>query len=155
FDASFHGLAAKSGSQTVANCASCHGVHNILPPSDARSTISAKNLPATCGRCHPGAGQRFRIGPVHVTEAKGEAGSVRWVRQFYQLLIPLLIGLMLLHNGGDWVRKVIRLRSRSGPSQLSDNRAGRPNVRMLPFERVQHALLVCSFAMLVWTGFAL
>src|SRR4051794_26402649 len=27
FDASFHGLAAKGGAQTVANCASCHGVH--------------------------------------------------------------------------------------------------------------------------------
>ena len=33
FDASFHGLAAKGGSQTVANCASCHGIHNILPSS--------------------------------------------------------------------------------------------------------------------------
>ena len=30
FDASFHGLAAKEGNETVANCASCHGVHNIL-----------------------------------------------------------------------------------------------------------------------------
>ena len=68
FDSSFHGLAAKGGSQTVANCASCHGVHNILPSSDAKSTINAKNLPTTCGKCHPGAGQRFAIGPVHTAE---------------------------------------------------------------------------------------
>ena len=52
FDSSFHGLAAKSGSQTVANCASCHGVHNILASSDANSTINHKNLPKTCGQCH-------------------------------------------------------------------------------------------------------
>ncbi len=37
FDSSFHGLAAKAGNQTVANCASCHGVHNILPSSDPKS----------------------------------------------------------------------------------------------------------------------
>ena len=32
FADSFHGLAARGGSQTVANCSSCHGVHNIFPP---------------------------------------------------------------------------------------------------------------------------
>jgi len=36
FDSSYHGLASKAGSQTVANCASCHGVHNILASSDPK-----------------------------------------------------------------------------------------------------------------------
>jgi nitrate/TMAO reductase-like tetraheme cytochrome c subunit len=54
FDSSFHGLAAKSGSQTVANCASCHGVHNILRSSNPKSMVNAKNLPKTCGKCHEG-----------------------------------------------------------------------------------------------------
>src|SRR5581483_6696421 len=31
--ASYHGLASKLGSPIVANCSSCHGVHNILPSS--------------------------------------------------------------------------------------------------------------------------
>ncbi|HWB99719.1 MAG TPA: cytochrome b/b6 domain-containing protein, partial [Bryobacteraceae bacterium] len=154
FDASFHGLAAKAGSQTVANCASCHGVHNILPSSDPKSMINAKNLPATCGHCHPGAGQRFRIGPVHITEAGTEAPAVQWVRQLYLLLIPLVIGLMLLHNGGDWIRKAIRMRSRPLPARR-DELPARPNLRMLPFERVQHGLLTLSFCLLAWTGFAL
>ena len=70
FDASFHGLAAKEGSETVANCASCHGVHNILPSSDPRSTINPKNLAATCGKCHQGAGKRFAISQVHVAEGR-------------------------------------------------------------------------------------
>lgn len=155
FDASFHGLAAKSGSQTVANCASCHGVHNILASSDPKSMINAKNLPATCGRCHPGAGQRFRIGPVHVNEAGTDSPALQWVRQFYLLMIPLVVGLMLMHNGGDWLRKVIRLRCRPVAARDTQEIPGMPNVRMLPFERVQHALLVLSFGTLVWTGFAL
>ncbi|HYW44791.1 MAG TPA: cytochrome b/b6 domain-containing protein [Bryobacteraceae bacterium] len=154
FDSSFHGLAAKEGSQTVANCASCHGVHNILPSSDPKSTINPKNLPATCGKCHSGAGTRFAISQVHIAEGKAEPAALRWVREFYLLVIPVTIGLMLLHNGGDWVRKLIRLRfggtmARPVPARRDTE------IRMLPFERVQHAVLVISFFTLVWTGFAL
>jgi cytochrome b subunit of formate dehydrogenase len=157
FDASFHGLAAKGGSETVANCASCHGVHNILPSSDPRSTINRKNLAATCGKCHEGAGQRFAIGQVHLAAGRREPPAIRWARQFYLLVIPLTIGLMLLHNAGDWVRKVLRLRiNAAAPRRPARYDVPiRPNVRMLPFERVQHALLAISFMTLVWTGFAL
>ena len=159
FDSSYHGLAAKEGSQTVANCASCHGVHNILPSSDPKSTINPKNLPKTCGQCHPGAGTRFAISQVHVAQGRGEPPVLRWVREFYLLLIPVTIGLMLLHQGGDWIRKLIRLRFQ--PRRMPRRAAMAPppdahgDVRMLPFERVQHALLAISFMTLVWTGFAL
>ena len=80
------------------------------------------------------------------------------MRQFYLLLIPVTIGLMLLHNGGDWVRKLVRLRFQRGARGL---RAARRRataiheIRMLPFERLQHAVLAISFMTLVWTGFAL
>ena len=56
---SYHGLAQRGGSQIVANCASCHGVHNIFRSSDARSTVNAANLSKTCGVCHAGAGDHF------------------------------------------------------------------------------------------------
>lgn len=152
FDASYHGLAAKEGVQTVANCASCHGVHNILASSDPNSTINPKNLPKTCGKCHPGAGERFAIGQVHLTNGAGEPPVLGFIRQFYLLLIPVTIGLMMLHNGGDWIRKMIRARFRAGAQFVSRAPAG---LRMLPFERVQHALLAISFITLAWTGFAL
>ena len=152
FDSSFHGLAAKSGSQTVANCASCHGVHNILPSSDAKSTINAKNLPKTCGQCHPGAGTRFAISRIHLTEGRAEPASIRWVREFYLLVIPVTLGLMLLHNAGDWIRKLIRARFRKGATAAL---SGPRELRLLPFERIQHYALALSFFTLVWTGFAL
>jgi len=152
FDASYHGLAAKEGVQTVANCASCHGVHNILASSDPNSTINPKNLPKTCGQCHPGAGQRFAIGQVHVTDGAGEPPAMAFVRKFYLLLIPVTIGLMMVHNGGDWIRKLIRARFRAARSFSSHAHDG---LRMLPFERVQHAVLALSFITLAWTGFAL
>ena len=156
FDSSYHGLAAAAGSQTVANCASCHGVHNILPSSDPKSTINAKNLPATCGKCHPGAGERFAISQVHVTEGRAEPEILRWVRQFYLLVIPVTIGLMLLHNLGDWTRKLIRARfGRYVARQARRHGAHAHEIRMLPFERLLHGLLAVSFITLAWTGFAL
>ena len=162
FDASYHGLAGKGGSQSVANCASCHGYHNILPSSDPKSTINARNLPATCGKCHPGAGSRFALGPVHWLEGGKEPPGVAWVRGLYLGLIPVTIGLMLLHNLADWFRKLYRLRLRSGarPGAVELARAAvrgvvHPEIRMLGAERIQHALLLTSFMVLAWTGFAL
>jgi cytochrome b subunit of formate dehydrogenase len=156
FDASFHGLATKAGSESVANCASCHGVHNILPSSDPRSTINVKNLPATCGQCHPGAGTRFAIGTVHELPGRTEPPSVRWARIGYSILIPLTLGLMLLHNAGDWVRKLRD--KRFGPQRRTVSpvaAAHSRELRMHRFERIEHALLLLSFLTLVWTGFAL
>jgi cytochrome b subunit of formate dehydrogenase len=155
FDASFHGLAAKAGNETVANCASCHGVHNILPSDDPKSSINPKNLAHTCGKCHQGAGERFAITPVHMLDGQAEAPPVRMVRQFYLLMIPLTIGFMLLHNGGDWLRKLIRSRFVRQPFERAAGSSALREIRMLPFERVQHAVLVFSFVALVWTGFAL
>lgn len=156
FDSSFHGLAAKAGSQSVANCASCHGVHNILPSTDPKSMINAKNLPGTCGKCHPGAGTRFAISQVHVAVGGQEPAALRWIRQFYLLVIPVTIGLMLLHQGGDWFRKLMRLRFGAvTPRRAKASAGGHGEIRMLPFERLQHAVMAISFIVLVWTGFAL
>ena len=100
FEDSYHGLALRAGSTTVANCASCHGVHNILPSSDPRSTVNADNLAATCGKCHPGAGTRFALGPVHVISSSArEHWLVRWIRYAYLLfIIPVTLAFMLLHE---------------------------------------------------------
>ncbi|MBL8228317.1 MAG: cytochrome b/b6 domain-containing protein [Bryobacterales bacterium] len=155
FDSSFHGLAAKGGAQSVANCASCHGFHNILPSTDAKSMTHQSNLPKTCGQCHPGAGTRFSLGTIHFTEGGNEPGPVRWVRLAYWGLIPLTVGLMFLHHLGDWIRKFIQMRLRPVGAALTRHSGMPGELRMYAFERVQHALLAVSFIVLGWTGFAL
>jgi len=148
FEDSYHGLALRSGRQTVANCASCHGVHNILPSSDAASTIHPANLARTCGACHAGAGVRFAIGPVHVRPAtRTEHPAVRGIRIAYWILIPFTVGLMLLHNGVDFFSKLARRAPR-----LDD---GEEVPRMGRHFRNAHGLAVGSFLVLVVTGFAL
>jgi len=148
YENSYHGLASKAGSQTVANCASCHGVHDILPSSDPRSSIAKANLAATCGKCHPDAGETFALGPVHVVPNAAAANPwLRFVRLFYLFTIPAALGFMLFHNLLDWLRKLRRHIAQYGSLT-------RP-VRLTLNQRVQHVILLLSFLLLVVTGFAL
>ncbi len=146
--ASYHGLASKLGSTVVANCASCHGAHNILPSSDPRSTINKANLVKTCGHCHAGASQKFVTGKVHIDvplSADISSIAIRWIRKFYIPLILVTIGGMLLHNFLAWRKKAAAILKRQQ----------RTVVRMSIRQRVQHAILLISFITLVITGFAL
>ncbi len=88
---SFHGIASKFGNLEAANCASCHGFHHVRPSSDPRSPIAKANLPATCGKCHPGAGARFAQGQVHIEKTKESAPGVFYVRAFYTWFIGILM----------------------------------------------------------------
>ncbi|MGH7597107.1 MAG: hypothetical protein ACREOI_12190 [bacterium] len=105
FADSYHGLALRSGRLTVANCGSCHGVHNILPSNDSRSMIHPANLANTCGQCHPNAGENFAASSVHLTQEEREGKAVAIIRGIYIGLIVLVIGGMLIHNGLDFIRK--------------------------------------------------
>jgi len=49
---SVHGARNAVGDIKVAECASCHGSHGILPPKDVKSSIYPTNLPQTCAKCH-------------------------------------------------------------------------------------------------------
>jgi cytochrome b subunit of formate dehydrogenase len=148
YEASYHGLASQMGSTIVANCASCHGVHDIFPSSDPRSTVNKANLEQTCGKCHPGANQRFVLSQVHIdTPLSADIGSVavRWTRRFYLGMIFAVIGGMLLHNFIIWRHKVVARRDQHH----------RVVVRMDGNQRRQHLTLLLSFLTLVLTGFAL
>jgi predicted CXXCH cytochrome family protein len=49
---SVHGIKNAKGDVKAAECASCHGSHDILSAADAKSRVHASNLPSTCARCH-------------------------------------------------------------------------------------------------------
>lgn len=57
---SIHGKGLmKSGLTVTAMCTNCHTAHSVLPRSDSASSVNARNLPATCGRCHHGIQEQF------------------------------------------------------------------------------------------------
>jgi cytochrome b subunit of formate dehydrogenase len=155
FEDSYHGLAARAGSVEVANCASCHGVHDIRPSTDPASRISKANLAKTCGSCHPGANENFTRGSVHTIASTSDDGVLRFVASTYIVLIGMTIGLMVFHNVLDFIKRSKRkLAVRRG--EIVHPHAGhRLYLRMSLPERLQHGTLVISFFLLVLTGFAL
>ena len=146
---SYHGLATEGGSVVAANCSSCHGVHDILPSSDPRSTINRANLDATCGKCHKGVTREFILTPVHLGDGlySRDIGSlaVGWIRLIYIVLILLVIGAMFLHNAIIWRSKAVALHRMQNPMMT----------RMSANQRWQHLILLSCFIVLVITGFAL
>ncbi|OGP33164.1 MAG: hypothetical protein A2X88_01385 [Deltaproteobacteria bacterium GWC2_65_14] len=148
---SYHGLSQRLGDRTVANCSSCHGVHEIFPSSDPRSTVNPRNLQVTCGQCHPGATENFARGSIHGGAAGGIGTQVKvWVERIYIWMIVLVIGGMILHNGADYIRKMQEIYRKR-----RDDWDHPGYERMNRSERIQHILTLSSFFVLVVTGFAL
>jgi len=91
-------------------CVDCHGVHDILPPDNPNSTVMQANLLTTCQKCHPDATTNFPTAWLsHYVPSPQHFALVYYVRLFYQILIPGLIGGMLFFVVVDGVR---RLRNR-------------------------------------------
>jgi cytochrome b subunit of formate dehydrogenase len=140
---SYHGLKSMRGDVTVANCASCHGAHDILPSSDAASSINAANLRRTCGRCHPAITAEFAQTRIHDIDGGGASRWTALVARIYILLIVLVIGGMFAYVLMD-ARKHWK------------HHMARPQVRRMDGNAIfQHAVLSVSFIVLVITGFAL
>jgi len=151
YEDSFHGLASRGGVERVANCASCHGVHFILPSSDPNSHIHPDNLADTCGKCHAGAGTQFAIGPVHVLAGQTPNIVAYWIRAIYIPLIWITVIFMFFHNLLDLIKKTRypEPRLRKTPERCTVME------RMSSLFRIAHGLAAVSFIVLVITGFAL
>jgi cytochrome b subunit of formate dehydrogenase len=155
FKDSYHGLALRGGSATVANCGSCHGVHNIKPSTDPTSKIHKDNLIETCGSCHPGANEVFTTGTIHVTLDREDAPILYWISYLYIMLIVSVIGVMFLHNVIDLYRKA-KIKRLKKIGKMPPERHGHGlYLRMNLSERIQHATMALSFIVLVITGFML
>lgn len=139
----YHGLKSKAGDVTVANCASCHGAHRILPHTDPTSSIYPDNLQATCGHCHPGISRALATAPIHGTPGITQTPVANVVRQVYIFVIALIIGAMVIHWLLD-LRKQIKMVTQ-----------GEQVRRMNYNELWQHTALMITFVVLVISGFSL
>jgi hypothetical protein len=52
YQTSQHGRLLARGDTRAAVCTDCHATHRILSPLEPSSTVSRRNISATCGRCH-------------------------------------------------------------------------------------------------------
>ncbi|UCD63907.1 MAG: cytochrome c3 family protein [Candidatus Zixiibacteriota bacterium] len=98
FEESFHGVAQLMENMMVANCASCHGYHDIRSQVDPKSSINPANIPGTCGKegCHPEASARFTSGRIHIDPSSEESGFLYYIsRGFLVLTVSVLAGLFI------------------------------------------------------------
>jgi hypothetical protein len=93
--ASYHGINSLKGDVAVANCASCHGSHNIRKSADPQSTVNPANIPTTCGKCHPGAGVNFSLGKIHVTGPTQTSRIADIIGRVYTVMIAVVLGGMV------------------------------------------------------------
>ncbi|HVN53339.1 MAG TPA: cytochrome c3 family protein [Anaerolineaceae bacterium] len=117
--ADFHGttvtLFQKQSPDQASNkpvCFDCHGAHNIAQVGDLQRGLKIKqNLLATCKRCHPGATENFPASWLsHYTPNPQTTPLVYFVQVFYNILIPLVIGGMIVFVISDFIRRTIERR---------------------------------------------
>jgi len=140
---SYHGLKSEAGDKTVANCASCHGAHRILPADSPSSTVNPANLKKTCGGCHPDITEKIAQTPIHKTSSGLHTGPAGIVRRIYLALIFLIIGGMALHWLIDLRKQVHEVMKKKDVRRMDGD------------EVVQHFILALAFTVLVITGFSL
>lgn len=148
FERSYHGVVSEGGKTTAADCGSCHRVHDVLPASNPRSSVYRSNLEETCGACHLRVTERFVGTNVHDPAHHPRRSPADYVALVYVVLIAVLLGGMVAHNAVDYVVKVRAIkRARHEPRKVHE--------RLRLSERIQHLVLIISFAALAVTGFAI
>lgn len=93
YEGSRHGdlEAARKVKKDQATCASCHGMHDILPPTDPASHVHPIRQLETCGQCHgvhrTAAGHAFEIPEEHKeTVAEGDPAKIKALMEAGELV---------------------------------------------------------------------
>jgi cytochrome c553 len=82
----------------VAVCTDCHGVHSIEPVDSPESSVVKENLVTTCRQCHPDATANFPSAWLsHYAPTMENAPLVFFVKQYYLVLIPLMVAGLALN----------------------------------------------------------
>lgn len=90
YNESFHGVATRNGDLRGATCVDCHGVHNVFPSNDPRSTVAPAAIPQTCGQsgCHVNPPASWADRTEHFITMDRQSGGINWlVWKFFVALI--------------------------------------------------------------------
>lgn len=149
----YHGKVSKLGYEKTAKCHDCHGSHDILPPTDVRSSLSRQHVVATCQKCHPGATRRFAGYLTHATHHDpAKYPLLFWTFWGMTALLVGTFGVGGLHTL-LWIPRATQLRRRHPPQRPRPGQ--RDFQRFTPRQRALHVALVLSFLSLALTGMTL
>jgi cytochrome b subunit of formate dehydrogenase len=150
----YHGKVSRLGDAGAAKCSDCHGTHNIHSPVEPSSTLSRRNIVATCSQCHDGVSERFTGYLTHATHHD----PAKWPFLFWSFwgMTALLVGTLsfaVLHTLA-WLWRLWRT-----PELWRTRHAvpvgARLHRRFTTFQRGMHLVMMLSFFTLAITGMAL
>jgi cytochrome b subunit of formate dehydrogenase len=152
---SMHGELTRQGYASAAECADCHGSHEILPIDDPKSQIApGENRLRTCQKCHVYAVANFTKFDPHANfKDEVRYPTLHGIYVFIQYAVNTLFGFYLLHAFIWFARAVIQRLQFGGHKTLVADKYALP--RMGPFHQASYAALVVSFIGLMATGVTL
>ncbi len=121
---SFHGKVTTLGDLSVAQCASCHGAHRVLPASDPRSPTSPALLTQTCQKCHPEATVSFT--QYHPHAEYKNASRYPGLHAVYVIMTVLLLAVFCFFGAHTvlWLVHSVRTSAaREKPGRKEDDNA--------------------------------
>ncbi|MDM8544002.1 multiheme c-type cytochrome [Desulfococcaceae bacterium HSG9] len=155
----YHGQAAKLGSDRVAKCANCHGTHDLLSSSNPASTLHAKNILKTCQECHPKAGKKFTGFLPHADNQDREKNPLLFYIFWGMTLIIVFTFALFGTHSILWLnRSVIEglsARKNKAKTIVPDKKKKRHIRRFKTSHSILHLMIIVSFLTLALTGMAL
>jgi hypothetical protein len=122
YNRSIHGKLVRLGSQSAADCISCHSsnaLHDIYKSDDKRSTVYKNNLRRTCHDCHTDTNDWFLHVAVHPSIEHEESPFIRLASSGLKFALYGtvfgLVGLMLFETYGRR-RNGVKLLLKNGTS---------------------------------------
>ncbi len=155
----FHGKVSRLGDAAAAKCYDCHGTHNILPVSNAASTLSRRHVVETCSQCHQGVNLRFTGYLTHATHH--DPDKYPFLFWTFWGMTALLVGTLsfaTLHTLAWLWRGIATMplwHGWAGSSTGEHAVGGKMYQRFTQFQRTLHLVMLLSFFTLALTGMVL
>lgn len=152
---SMHGELTHQGYVAAAECADCHGSHDILPISDPNSSVApGENRLRTCRKCHVYAVANFTKYDPHADfKDVVRYAELHSVYSWIKFIVNLLFTLFLLHAFLWFVRGLVDRLQHGGHATLVPDQYALPRVG--PIHRVPYVLLTVAFFGLTASGLVL
>ncbi len=152
---SMHGELTRQGYAAAAECADCHGAHDILPVGDPNSQLAAgENRLRTCQKCHPYAVSNFTGFDPHANFK--DAAQYPTLHAGYvgiKYTVNILFACFLLHGFLWFIRALVFRLQHGGHATLVADQYALP--RFGPIRRAPYAALIVAFFGLTASGLAL
>ncbi len=151
FEQTYHGKVSTLGfGEKVANCASCHGTHEIRAAADPSSRVHPGNLVQTCGECHENAHSSFVQYDVHADPTDAENyPALHLIESAMVWLLIGTFGFFGIHTLLWFVRSLA-----AGERPLRNTKIGYVR-RWSKLYVTLHAFFMSAFLLLALTGLPL